>query len=400
LPVNLAFGRTRDRVLHLTSLSFAHPAVLSDRRAQLSLPGPLLDRAHVSLRSTGQPAFLLSTCLRVEVAWAAGPESTSDVLAGIYGDGSMSDLGAVRSDEAAFVHLCRVAAGLDSPLIGEPEVLGQFRHAVSVCQEASPSLGGLGRVLEAAIGIGRATRRLLGDVPRGSLAALAANSAAPFGRVAILGAGAMARAAVEQLDGVEVTVFARRPGNVAGHEPLAWEEAAEALATYPAVISTVPGKVPLFTADVIARAFALRSEPLLLIDLGMPPGFTRTEPGGSVRYLGVDEVASSVDARPSVEAEESVVRGAAAGWQRLSAPDRVGAVIAAMVEQAETAVAEEVQRFASRLSGADDPERVLRQLAHTVARRILHRPISFVSSTERGVEAVEVVAEAFGIDDD
>ncbi|MEX1126320.1 MAG: hypothetical protein WEE53_11720 [Acidimicrobiia bacterium] len=382
----------------MTSLSFAHPAVLSDLRAKLSLPGPVLHHAHGRLRSKGHQVFLLSTCLRVEIVWTAGPESTSDIVACLYGNGSLSDLGAVRSDEAAFVHLCRVAAGLDSPLIGEPEVLAQFRQAVSVCQEVSGSLGGLGRVLEAAIGIGRNTRRLLGDAPRGSLAALAASAAAPFGRVAILGAGAMARAAVERLDGVEVTIFARRAGNVAGHETLAWEAAAGALATYPVVISTVPGKVRMFTDDVIARAFAFRREPLLLIDLGMPPGFTRPEAGGSVHYLGVDEVALSVNTRPSVEAEESVLRGAAAAWRRLSAPDRVGAVIAAMMEQAETAVSEEVQRFANRLSGADDPERVLRQLAHTVARRVLHPPISFIGSTERGVEVVEVLAEAFGID--
>lgn len=387
-------------MLRLTSLSFAFPVVASDRRATLSLPGTVLNDSHRRLRSKGHQVLLLSTCLRVEIAWAAGPESTSDILACLYGDGSLSDLGMVRSDEAALVHLCRVAAGLDSPLIGEPEVLGQFRHAVSVCQDVSGSLEGLGRVLDAAIGIGRTARRLLGDAPRGSLGALAANAAAPFPRVAILGAGTMARAAARHLDGVEVTIFARRPGHVAGREIHAWEAASDALATHPVVISTVPGKVPLFTAKILARAFARRNQPLLLIDLGMPPGFARPEAGDSVTYIGVDELASSVNARPSAEAEESVVRGAAAVWHRLSAPDRVGRVIATMVEQAEAAVSEEVQRFANRLSKADDPEPVLRQLAHTVARRVLHPPISFLSSTDRGVEAIEVLAEAFGIDDD
>jgi len=387
-------------VLRLTSLSFAHPAVLSGRRAELSMPGTALHQAHRRLGSTGHQAFLLSTCLRVEIAWAAGPETTSNLLACLYGDETLTDLGAVRTDEAAFVHLCRVAAGLDSPLIGEPEVLGQFRHAISVWHEASAVSGRLGRALEAAIGIGRTARRLLSDAPRGSLAALAANAAAPFPRVAILGAGTMARAAAEQLDGIEVTIFARRPGHVAGRETHPWEAASDALATHPVVISTVPGKVPLFTEKTLTHAFARRNEPLLLIDLGMPPGFARLEAGDSVSYLGVDELASSVNAQPSVEAEESVARGAAAVWHRLSAPDRVGRVIATMLEQAEAVVSEEVQRFANRLSKADDPERVLRQLAHTVARRVLHRPISFLSSTDRGVEAVEVLAEAFGIDDE
>lgn len=117
-------------MLRLTSVSFAHPAVLSDRRAELSMPGTVLHQAHRRLGATGHQAFLLSTCLRVEIAWAAGPETTSDLLACLYGDESLSDLGAVRTDKAAFIHLCRVAAGLDSPLIGEPEVLGQFRHAI------------------------------------------------------------------------------------------------------------------------------------------------------------------------------------------------------------------------------------------------------------------------------
>ncbi|MGQ0849544.1 MAG: hypothetical protein ACT4OP_10570 [Actinomycetota bacterium] len=393
-------GRTTTNVLRLTSLSFAHPAVPSDRRAQLSLPGPVLQHAHRRLRSTGLHAFLMSTCLRVEIAWAGSPEKTSDLLACLYGDGSLSDLGSVRTDGAAFVHLCRVAAGLESPLIGEPEVLGQFRHAVSACQEDSAASARLGRALEAAIGVGRSTRRLLGDTPRGSLASLAASSAAPFGRVAILGAGAMARAAAEQLDGNEVTIFARRPGSVSGHATLAWEAAAEALATYPAVISTVPGKVPLFTHDVISRAFAYRNEPVLLIDLGMPPGFARPGAGDLVRYLGVDDLASSVNARPAAEAEENVVREAATTWRRLTAPDRVGTVIAGMVELAEKAVTEEVPRFANRLAKAEDPQRVLRQLAHTVARRVLHPPISFISSTEHSADAVKVIADAFGIDDD
>ncbi|MGH9893239.1 MAG: hypothetical protein ACREA0_14865 [bacterium] len=130
----------------------------------------------------------------------------------------------------------------------------------------------------------------------------------------------------------------------------------------------------------------------------MPPGFARP-PGDAVHYLGVDEVASSANSGPAAEAEEKVAREAATAWRRLVSPGRAGSVIAGMVDQAERAVTEEVARFASRLAGAGNPERVLRQLAHTVARRVLHAPISFISSTERG-DAVEVLAEAFGLEDE
>ena len=389
-------GRIGD-LLQLTSLSFAHPAVPAEHRAQLSLPGNALQDAHGRLRSAGYQAFFLSTCLRVEIVWVGESDAVPGILASLY-EAKSPDRGALRSGPEAFVHLCRVAAGLDSPSIGEPEVLGQFRQAVATCQDVYESLGSLGRVLEAAVGIGRNARRLLGDAPRGSLAALAGRAAAPFGQVAILGGGAMARAALERLNGIPVSIFTRRPGTVAGHETLEWDKALQALATHPVVISTVPGKIPLFPQADLARTFAQRQQPLLLIDLGMPPGFSRPGDAALVEYLGVDEVANSANSRPASSAEEALARVAEATWRRLTAPDRVGTVIAAMMERVETAVSEEVRRFANRLPGASDPERVLSQLARTVAHRVLHPPIFFLGSTDRGPDAVDVVAEAFGVD--
>lgn len=381
-------------MLRLTSLSFAHPAVPADRRARLVISKQGLSDAHARLRSIGHRAFILSTCLRIEIAWAGGAEAGPEVLRGLYGDNASIERATVRTDESAFVHLSRVAAGLDSPMVGETEVLSQFRHAVSVMP---PDGTDLARVMNAAVGVGRTTRRLLGEAPRGSLGAVAASLAATSGPVAILGSGAMARAAAENLDRGMVTVFARRTVEVASLPTLPWEQAAEAIATFPVVISTVPGNGFLFPANVIARALGSRSEPLLLIDLGMPPAFDLGQLAG-VRYLGVDQVASTVNARPSNETEEKIIRGASAVWHRLSVPDRVGAVIAGMMAQADTAVSEEVQRFVNRLSVSDDPERVLAQLAHSVARRVLHPPISYVSTSDRGIEVAEALADAFGLE--
>ena len=381
-------------MLRLTSLSFAHPAVASDHRARLFISEDGIRDAHERLQSFGHHAFLLSTCLRVEIAFAADPESGRDLFTCLYGSHQPMEQAALRWEEDAFVHLSRVAAGLDSPLVGETEVLSQFRQAVSAMPEARNDLI---RVLNAAVGVGRTTRRLLGDAPRGSLGAVAARVADASGPVAIFGSGAMARAAVQHLAGSDVTVFARRPGDVGGRAALPWEQAERALASFPVVISTVPGMAPIFSDEALARSLGSRSEDLLLIDLGMPPGFDPRLMSDGVRYLGVDDVASSVSDGPPREVEEKIFRGASAVWRRLSVPDRVGVVIAAMMEQADTAVSEEVQRFAGRLSVSDDPEQVLRQLAHSVARRVLHGPISFVSSSERGIAVAETLAEAFGV---
>ena len=383
--------------MHLTSLSFAHPAVSAEHRAPLFLSEELIDTAHQRLRAEGHEAFVLSTCLRVEIAWVAEGSPAGDVLDPLYGDDSMIALAHHRVDEAAFVHLSRVAAGLESPLVGEAEVLSQFRAAVSKMQSVHGSEGDLVRVLEAAVGIGRTTRRLLGDAPRGSLGRLAAAAAAGAEPVAILGLGAMARAAAGHLGGSDFTVFARRAGEVGGRPSVSWDLVPDALENFPVVISTIPGDAPMFSDEVARRGLDSRREPLLLIDLGMPPAFRRPPGTTGVRYLGVDEIASSVGNRPPLEVDERISRGASAVWHRLAAPERVGAVIAALIEQADTTVAEEVQRFAARLATASDPEQVMQQLAHSVARRVLHWPISYVASSERGVDVAQTLAEAFGV---
>jgi len=341
--------------------------------------------------------FLLPTCLRVEIVWSGGPEMAVELLTSIYGDESMSDIGVSRTDWDVFLHLCRIAAGLDSPTVGETEVLSQFRQAVALSQD---SAHGLGRVLEAAVGIAREARRHLGEASNGSLGAVAARIAAADERVAIMGAGAMARSAARLLSGRELSIFARRPGRVAGYETRPWEESVEALANNAVVISTVPGHGPILPDQSVEAALRRRTGRLELIDLGMPPGFESLRDHPAVAYLGIDEIASSAGGKAVPAVEELVLAEAATSWHRLTASDRVGSVIAAMLDQAERAVDQEVQRFAGRLSGADDPEQILRQLAHTVARRVLHPPISYVGSTVRGSETVEVLAEAFGVSDE
>lgn len=383
----------------LTGLSFAHPAVPSGDRAALSLDGGSLPALHRRLRARGHEAFLLSTCLRVEIVWEGHPDGATGLLTSIYGDDSMSDLGVIRSDGEVFLHLCRIAAGLESPVIGESEVLSQFRQAASAFGNGAAGSGDLTRALEAAVGIGRGVRRELGHT-EGSMASVAAEAAHNHERVAVLGAGAMARATAGLLPGEAVRVFSRSPGLVAGHHALPWEAALEALATFPAVISTVPGRTPLFPDEMVAAALARRTGPLLLIDLGLPPGFERHRGDGGIVHMGIDAIASSVRREPRPELEEIVENRAASAWLRLTASNRVGSVIAAMVDEAERAVDEEVRRFASRLPSASDPEAVMRQLAHTVARRVLHRPISYVGSSEQGSEAVQVFAEAFGVSDE
>jgi glutamyl-tRNA reductase len=295
--------------------------------------------------------------------------------------------------------MCRLAAGLESPALGESEVFSQFRQGVSAFSEGATGNGDLARSLGAAVGIGRGVRRHLGGEVA-SMASAAATTARSEERVAILGAGAMARATAELLPPGSVTLFSRRPAVVAGHDTQPWEQTLQALGEFPVLISTVPGRVQLFHNDEVNAALARRTEPLLLIDLGMPPGFDRYRSHPAIVYMGIDDIATSVQRRSRPDLEELVAKEAASAWARLNAPYRVGMVIAAIVDDAELAVDEEVRRFAGRLPDAVDPEAIMHQLAHTVARRVLHRPISYAGSSDNDGEALRVLAEAFGVTDE
>src|SRR5690606_32431327 len=394
------FRRPRPHIpLKLTTCTFAYPGVSAERRAELALDGEAVERAHHRLRGDGIEAFVLSTCLRVEIAVAGDEPAARSAIRSLYGEiDGLFELAAMRHEDEGFLHLCRVAAGLESPVVGELEVFGQFRSALAAFADAHPNGSSLRRVIDSAIGVARAARRRIGVSPRGSLAAVAARAVSDIGRGAILGAGAMARAAAEGLADADVPIFCRRPLQIAGHTTRPWAGAFEALATFPAVISTVPGSDDPFPADRVSAVLSSRDDPLVLVDLGMPPGFRRLPGTPLVEHLTIDHVAGQAGEQPPDDFDAAVTEEAQKAWNRLSTPDRARSVIAEMVDQAESAVAEEVSRFARRLHSTDDPEEILRQAARTVARRILHRPISYLSESARMPEALDVLAEAFGVD--
>lgn len=374
----------------LTTVTFAYPDVPAHERARLVHPVQ-------PPAAGGVDVFVLSTCLRTEVAWSAGAEVAPVVLSGLYGP--VVPPATTRTGLMAFRHLCRVAAGLESAQIGEPEVLSQFRDALGRFVITAPGATELARVLETATGIGRTARRSLNRSRGGSLAAAAARMVAGRPGVVIIGSGAMARAVAGHLETSDVAVYARRPGSVAGTPIREWGELPQALRSCSALVSTVPGPLPVLDGEIV-EVLERRRDPLLLVDLGMPPAVTAPAPTAQLVYRGVDDVASTVraDAEPAAEAVVDVESEVA--WRRLSVSDRAGSIITSVVDRVEQTVDEEVRRVAGRLHAAADPEPVLRQVAHRVARRIIHPSLSLLGSTPLDAAELDVVARAFGVERD
>lgn len=383
--------------MELSSASFAYPQHDGATRAELAR---LLTGG-----ATLEQGFLLSTCLRVEVVVPDSVEVLEKAMERLFGEVVDRIEPQIRRGERVVSHLYRIAAGLESPILGEQEILTQFRQSLIEAEEAGEVDGVFARLLESAVGVGRQAREVLPGSPHNSMAAVAAQSVGTAGRVAVLGSGIMATAVVEGLRLLpappDITVVARNPEKVAdpdGIDVLAFDQATEVLREFPAVISATSAKHRLIDDEAIAGVITQRRDPLTLIDMAMPPDFRPT--GSNVTYLGIDDLARMADRRARSDEADTLVEVAAAdAYRQYRDHHEIGPLIGGLMGTADEIVDDVVERFSGRLADPGD-EAVLRQTAHTVARTLLAGPVSYLKHEDRSPEAIDVIADAFGVDDE
>ncbi len=377
----------------MTSASCAYPAVPAEDRAVL---GARLSAPDVRL-PTG--VFVLATCLRVEVVVEGPRRRLDDVVGDLFG--ALPPGTTVREDADVATHLFRIAAGLESPVLGEREILTQFRQAVADAQGRLS--GALTKILQSAVAAGRGARDRLPESPHGSLAVVAAQLVGPASAVAVLGAGRMATAAAEALASLpappDVTVVARAPEKVRLPGVTVWpfDRLGEALRRFPAVISATSAKGFLMDETSMAEILRTRDAPLTLVDLAMPPDFPVTE-NDLVHYLPIDRVAArAAKHRRLDEVDGFVAEEAISAWSRYRNVDDVGPLIAELYRSVDGVVSDTVDRFATKLADPADVE-ILRRAVRTAARTLVARPVGRIHEAERPGELAAVVAEVFGID--
>ena len=392
--VSVERPRNRETLLEISSASFAYPR--HDGAMRAGLARRLLTGAPVA------EGFVLSTCLRVEVAVPGSEAVLAEALRSLLGDPIALDP-EVRVGEQAVTHLFRIAAGLESPILGEQEILTQFRQTLIESEEVGHVSGLFARLLESAVGVGRQAREVLPGSPHNSMAAVAAQAIGQVDRVAVFGSGVMATAVVEALQLLPappfVTVLARHPEKVVERpdvEILPFEHTEETLQSFPAVISATSAKYRLLGEEHLSAATSRRELPLLLIDMAMPPDF-RPSDRDVVTYIPIDELAKMADRRPRSESADAMVASAAAeAYRQYRDHHEVGPLIGGLMSNADEIVDQTVRRFAGRLGDPAD-ESLLRQAVHTVARTLLAGPVSYLKTEDRSAEAIDVIADAFGV---
>jgi glutamyl-tRNA reductase len=269
----------------LTLAGVSHHRARVELRERVALD---LDACRALAQRLGGEAVVLSTCNRTEL-YLAREEDAEELAVTTLADLADDRRGELAAalyrlrDDAAALHLFRVAAGLDSLVPGEGEILGQVRSAF----EAGSPGPFLDRLFRQALHAGRRVRleTAIGESPASVPSAAAALAQQVFGdltghRVLVLGAGKISEAAARNLvsRGARIGVVANR--TVANGEELARRLGAEALALEAVageleqadvVVSATAASDQVLSRDAVAAALrARRGRPLLLVDLAVP----------------------------------------------------------------------------------------------------------------------------------
>lgn len=326
---------------------------MSVREGLAVKPGTLVAEA-ASLREACalEEAVLLGTCSRFEVYAVAAdldaPERVKAWLAARAGR-NVDGYAYLHHGAEAVRHLFRVAAGLDSWIVGETEILGQVKTAYSGAQAAKTAGRVTNIVFQKAIGAGKAvrsgTRIALGLRSIGGAAAILARKL--FGadgarHVTVFGAGQMARTAAEHLiaKGVDSLTVANRTyekavelADALGGKAARFDEALAAL--HEADVAVFSTAASGFVADraLVAEAARRRGgRSLFLIDVGLPRNVDPEAASVSGVYLYDMEdlklmVARDQESRKEAAAQADAMASslAADAWARVERPIPAGA---------------------------------------------------------------------------
>ncbi len=281
--------------MELFAVGLSHRTAPLDLRERVDFGRAGFDRALTALaaRNIVREMVVISTCNRAEVYAAADGDGVADALAAFFSDYHRIDASELRErlyvhrGTAAVSHLFRVAAGLDSLVVGEPQILGQIKSAYAAAGEHHYTGTLLNRLFHGAFTAGKRVRSETGLAEGAVSVSYAAIALAKkiFGeletlQVLLLGSGEMAKLTGVHLraQGVRDITIASRTGATA--ERLAaeikatvadWSDREQALARADILVTATGAADAVLSRTQIDRMMRSRPHrPLFIIDIAVP----------------------------------------------------------------------------------------------------------------------------------
>jgi glutamyl-tRNA reductase len=421
----------------ITLVGMNHRSAPLDVRERACFPDDGLEAALHRLKGAAgvEEAMILATCNRVEILTrgvADAPAAASAVrefLAAERGlDAELLERHVyVHEGLSAARHVFAVACGLDSMILGEPQIQGQVKRAYETARGLGATGPVLDRLLQHALAAARRTRRATGISRHAvSIAYAAAKLARSLfdeltGRhVLILGAGKMTELAARHLVSqgasrlsivnrtyARADTLAERLGGVA----LPWDDLPGALERVDIVLTGTAAVAPVLTRETVRRALpARRGAPLLIVDIAVPRDVEpETNALEGVYLYDVDDLQDIVDEglgerRRAAEEARRLLEIEVVAFDRWRQAADLAPTIAALRGRLHAMGRDELARFSRRLASLDDAQRAtVEEVARALVQKILHRPtVALKAAADRG-EATRFAAlyrEIFGLDPD
>jgi glutamyl-tRNA reductase len=394
--------------MHLVLVGTSHHHAPVELREQVALDRDDARALAIRLAEDGREAVCLSTCNRTElyVVAADAEEAERGAVAELASLGAQVEPALYRlRDRAAAHHLFRVAAGLDSLVPGEGEILGQVR----VAHELGMTGPLLDRVFRQALHTGRKVRSqtAIGESPASVSAAAAALAEQVFGSlegraILLLGAGKVSEQAARNLRsrGAEITLVANsKTERDSIHEELVGVDVVIASTNAPGLVLEVST-----VREALRRR---RGRRLLLVDLAVPRDLDPAigELDGCYLY-DIDDLEQIVVEtlslrRREAERAETIVAVEAEKFHEWHAALDVVPAIASLRARAEEIREAELQKAESLLGRLDESQRrAVEAVTAQIVNKLLHLPtvrMKQAAAAADGVLYAETVRHLFGL---
>jgi glutamyl-tRNA reductase len=414
-------------VHRLVCLGLSHRTAPVELRERIGALGRGAERCPAVLEHAA-----LQTCYRVELyaRLTSGVDDARDELLDALSTAHgvsrelLFDHLYVHAGEDVARHLCRVAAGLDSLVLGEAEILGQVGSAFDEGVSAGAVGPGLTLLFRTAVTAGRRARSetAIGANPATASSMALALAEGTLGdlrarRLLVVGAGRIGLQTLKAAEGrgiEEIAIANRTKGRAmevaARFDAMAHDldELESALSGADVVVTATSSEAPVVSAEMVGAAMAQRTgRPLVLVDLAVPADVER-EAGdvAGVRLFDVDDLRAGLDDAMAarlreVPKVEAVVDDEVEEFGRRYRELEVEPLLSELRKRAETIRAREVERALGDL-GDVDPAVAARveHLSRTLVKRLLHDPT--VRARERAGagnadEVADAVRDLFGI---
>ncbi len=422
----------------LLAVGVSHRTAPVELREQLAVPGERLPALLAAMRAQlgADEVAMLSTCNRTEV-YLSLPDG--DVPPGeqarrvvewlavqqrVAGERLQAALYAHDGDEAVR-HMMRVASGLDSLVLGEPQVFGQMKDAYAVAHQAGTVGKSLERCFQQVFAVAKKVRTetAIGANPVSvafAAVSLAKHLFSDIGdtRALLIGAGEMIELVARHLaeNGVRSLTVANRTLERAhaladrhAGRAITMDEIPYALEQADMVISCTAAQVPVLGKGAVERALKRRRHrPLFLVDLAVPRDIEPEVAELDDVYLyTVDDLQGVIDS--NVKAREAAAREAEAIVAERSAQFRVqqreqGAAETLRLVRArvEALRAAELEKAQAEIARGGDPAEVMQRMSRALVNKLLHDPSVVLrqAAADGREDLLEFARALFAVGDD